>query len=48
MRQKRCAYEVLIRKPGEKDHLEQLYIDGDVILKHILKTEDRIMYTRFI
>jgi hypothetical protein len=50
MEQKRHAYEVSIGKPGEKDHLEELYVEVNVnvILKCILKKEDRIMYTGFI
>jgi hypothetical protein len=48
MRQKSCAYEVLIRNPGENYHLEELYVDANVILKCILKKEDRILYTGFI
>jgi hypothetical protein len=48
MGQKRYAYEVLIGKPGKKDHLEKLYVDGNVILKCILKKEDGIIYTGFV
>lgn len=31
------TYSLLLRKPKERDHLEDLEIDGRTILKYILK-----------
>jgi len=31
------TYKLLVRKPKERDHLEDLEIDGRTILKYILK-----------
>ena len=41
--ERRCAYRVLVGKPEEKDHLENLGIDEWIILKWIFKKLDGIM-----
>jgi hypothetical protein len=37
---KRCAYRVLVGKPEERDHFEDLGRDGRIILKWIFKKRD--------
>jgi hypothetical protein len=39
---------ILVEKPEEKGHLEDLCIDGRVILKRILKKLDEQAWTGFI
>ena len=35
------AHRVFVRKPKERDHLEDTGVDGMIILKLILKKKDR-------
>jgi len=35
--ERRGTYKVLVRKPEERDHLEDVGVDGRIILKSILK-----------
>jgi hypothetical protein len=37
MGERRGAYRVLVGKPGGKSHLEDVGIDGSIILKWIIK-----------
>ena len=37
---RRNAYRILVGKPGERDHLEYLGVDGRIILKWIFKQWD--------
>jgi hypothetical protein len=48
MKEMRNPYNILVRKPEGKNHLEDLGIDGKVILKCILKKQDVRMGTKFI
>jgi len=37
MRQRRVAYRVLVRKREGRDHLEDVDVDGRIILRWIIK-----------
>jgi hypothetical protein len=39
-RERRGADMIFVGKPGERDHLEDLCVDGRIILKRILKKWD--------
>jgi hypothetical protein len=41
LRKNRKPYRALLGKPEEKDHVEDLGVDGRTILKRILKKQDR-------
>jgi len=45
---RRGAYMILIGKPEKRDHLEDLCVDGRIILKRILKKWDGRIWTGFI
>jgi hypothetical protein len=36
-RGKKKAYKILVSKPGGKNHLGDLSVDGSITLKHIIK-----------
>jgi hypothetical protein len=36
-RERRCVYRVLLGKPGEKVNLEELSVDGKIIVKWFLR-----------
>jgi hypothetical protein len=38
--ERRCAYTILVGKPERRDHVEDLGIDGRIILKWIFETWD--------
>jgi hypothetical protein len=40
IKDKRCAYRLLVGKPGERDHFEDPGVDGRIILKWIFKKWD--------
>jgi hypothetical protein len=46
--ERRSAYMILVGKPEERDHLEDLCVDGRIILKRILKKWDGRIWTGFI
>jgi hypothetical protein len=35
--ERRCAYRVLVGKPERRNHLEDLVVDGRIVLKWISK-----------
>jgi hypothetical protein len=47
MRQMRSVYKILAVNPKGKHHIEGLSVDGRIILKWILKKQDRRMWAGF-
>jgi hypothetical protein len=45
MEEMRNAYSILVRKPEVKDHLEELSVDGKIILEWILGKQGREVWT---
>jgi hypothetical protein len=45
---RRGAYRVLVRRPEERDHLEDTGVDGWIILKFFLKKRDGEAWTGLI
>ena len=48
MREQRNAHRLLVGKHKERDHLEDLGIDGTIILKWILKKYDGRIQTGYM